>query len=195
MIHSFTTGNGFDNFGKSLAGPGDVNQDGYNDILVGAPQGMVAGTRGFARLYSGADGSVLFEAIGAASLDYFGTAVAATGTSTTTASRFRDRQRRRAGAGTPTAKVVKIYSGQTHQLLHVLANPESSPAYTAFGSSIDGGFDTNGDGYPELIVGAPASKMGASSAASRAARPSSTRSSRGSPTTASARRGARGRSR
>lgn len=45
-------------------------------------------------------------------------------------------------------------------MLHVLANPEATPPHTGFGYSIDVGSDLDGDGFPELVVGAPQSKAG-----------------------------------
>ena len=45
-------------FGFSAAGAGDVNDDGFDDIVVGAADGTLPG---FARVYSGADGTVLHQ--------------------------------------------------------------------------------------------------------------------------------------
>src|SRR4029077_11698004 len=48
-----------DRFGQHVAGAGDVNQDGYADVIVGAP-GNNQGTSG-AYIYSGRDGRLLLK--------------------------------------------------------------------------------------------------------------------------------------
>lgn len=68
-----------DLFGSSCAGAGDVNADGHDDLIVGAPQTNVLLGRGYARIFSGADGSVLRTLNGAAVGDRFGAAVAGAG--------------------------------------------------------------------------------------------------------------------
>lgn len=50
------------NFGSALAGPGDLNQDGHDDFIVGASSATLNGiTGGAVYVYSGLDGSLLYS--------------------------------------------------------------------------------------------------------------------------------------
>lgn len=79
VLFQFNGAGAGDLFGFSCAGAGDVNGDGHDDLLVGAPQTNVSGGHGYARLLSGADGSVLRTLTGAAAGDRFGATVAGAG--------------------------------------------------------------------------------------------------------------------
>jgi len=61
--------------GSSVAGPGDVDGDGFPDIWAGAPN---PGGTGSARLYSGRDGSLIYDVDGAHD-SLFGISVGAAG--------------------------------------------------------------------------------------------------------------------
>jgi len=68
-------------FGSSVDGVGDVDADGFDDFIIGA-SGAPAngfGAVGLARVFSGFDGSQLFEVEGDQGFDRFGTAVAGGG--------------------------------------------------------------------------------------------------------------------
>ena len=72
---------GQDDFGFSVDGIGDINLDGYDDMIVGAAFADTANgaDSGSARVLSGKDGSILFEFLGDSGGDYFGGAVAGAG--------------------------------------------------------------------------------------------------------------------
>ena len=60
VLYTFN-GNSTDAFGASVTGAGDVNGDGFADFIVGDPWDDDNGDNsGKARVYSGADGSLLY---------------------------------------------------------------------------------------------------------------------------------------
>ena len=65
QLHRFLAG---DHLGWVLSGAGDVDKDGYPDILVGS-------YAGYAKVYSGKDGSTIHRFTGESSSNYFGSAV------------------------------------------------------------------------------------------------------------------------
>lgn len=75
VIHAFAFGTQGDGFGSAVSGHGDLNRDGHAELVVGAPQWSIGS--GFARTYSGKDGSILCTATGAQAGDEFGHAVSA----------------------------------------------------------------------------------------------------------------------
>lgn len=77
LIHAFVGDASIDWFGTAVAGVGDANGDGASDVLIGASQGLLG--RGYARLYSGATGELLFNFGGGAPLDLFGWSVSPAG--------------------------------------------------------------------------------------------------------------------
>jgi hypothetical protein len=131
-------------FGSSVAGVGDVNLDGVPDILVGAP------FAGGARLCSGANGAALADFVGTHPLDRMGSAVTAAGDIDDDGVpdfAIGAPQNENVGAG-----YVSLISGRTLKTLEVLTGNELGDR---FGASIAGGGNVNGDGLPELVVGAP----------------------------------------
>lgn len=75
----FVDGSAGEAFGASLAGLGDVNQDGREELLVGAPRTVGSAGAGAAHLLSGLDGSSLDLYQGTSPGDRFGQAVASAG--------------------------------------------------------------------------------------------------------------------
>ncbi|MFG0316885.1 MAG: VCBS repeat-containing protein [Planctomycetota bacterium JB042] len=81
LLHVLDGDPGLGMFGDALDGAGDLDGDGRDDVIVGAP-GLFLGFPGYARAYSGADGSVLFGLVGSggpATGDALGAAVARLG--------------------------------------------------------------------------------------------------------------------
>src|SRR5262249_11172494 len=69
-----------DFFGWANSGVGDMNHDGYDDVVMGAPLGDPGGmSSGYARVYSGKDGSVIWHWEGQHADDKFGQFASDTG--------------------------------------------------------------------------------------------------------------------
>lgn len=144
----------WDSFAQSLAGLGDVDHDGHGDFAVGAaaadPHGV---SSGLVRIYSGADGAVLFGFEGSEAFQGFGWSVGAAGD--VDADGCPDlivgAPEARSAQGTPTGRAW-VYSGCDGALLHAFVGTQE---FGYFGASVTGLDDVDGDGFGDLAVGAP----------------------------------------
>ncbi|MCI0588394.1 MAG: integrin alpha [Planctomycetes bacterium] len=140
--------------GWAVAGLGDMNADGFDDVLVGAPQA------GQARVFSGATGLPLFTLTGVAE---FGVAVAGTGDAD-----GDDIPDLIVGGPGTAADVARTFSGANGALLFDLAAPSGSGD---FGRSVAGVGDVSGDGVPDVAVGAPRFAIGSGPGVARVVSP------------------------
>lgn len=140
--------------GQSVSDAGDVNADGYDDVIVGADgQGPVAiGTGGRALVLSGLDGAPIWIFSHEGVDDAYGFAVSGAGDvdndgrpDLIVGAHFSDSAASAAGR-------VYVYSGQTGDLLWKF-DGESENDH--FGYSVSGAGDLDSDGYDDLIIGAP----------------------------------------
>jgi hypothetical protein len=143
-------------FGCSVSGAGDVNNDGYDDVIVGAyAEDGGAANAGRVYVFSGRTGGLLYplESPSPEALGAFGISVSGAGDvdgdgydDAAVGAFFED-------GGATDAGRVYVFSGQTGGLLYPLESP-SPEALGAFGISVSGAGDVNGDGYDDAVVGA-----------------------------------------
>lgn len=138
-----------DRLGTSVAGVGDLDGDGVSDIAVGADQSL-NGQAGYVLVCSGVDGLVMYELHGGSPNDRFGGSVAGAGD-------FN-------GDGVPDIAVgasqvfqagpgyATLYSGADHSVLRRWVGDAHGDA---FGYAVDAAGDVDGNGFSDLIVGAP----------------------------------------
>ncbi len=142
-----------DRFGLAVAGAGDVNGDGFADILVGAPFNAAGGSyAGRIYVYSGADGSLLYTKTGAAAGDNFGISVAGAGDANNDGYADFIVGAESHDAGASDAGRTYLFSGLDGALLFVFDGEGDNDW---FGKSVSGAGDVNGDGHDDVIVGAP----------------------------------------
>jgi ribosomal protein L35AE/L33A len=163
-------------FGYSVASAGDVNGDGYADIVVGANIAAPSGRRnaGAASVFHGSASGVLAAPTrvleGAAAGDGFGVSVASAGD--VNGDGYADLVVGAYGAspsGRMQAGTASVFHGSASG---VLAAPtrvlEGAAAGDGFGVSVASAGDVNGDGYADLVVGAwyadPSGRMNAGTA-------------------------------
>lgn len=132
-------GNPADGFGAAVLGPGDLDLDGYVDVLVGAPQG--GGGAGAVHVYSGRDGRLRLTLTDPGSAG-FGTRLRSAGDV--------DRDGHPDFWGESQAHLT-VWSGRT---LTLLGRVPAAPMW-------DAGGDVDGDRVPDLVlgIGGPASEV------------------------------------
>lgn len=156
----------FARFGTRVASAGDVNGDGYADVIVGAPyfqSGSPGGWRmGKAYLYLGGPGGLSatpgWTSTGDGLSDSeFGCSVACAGD--VNGDGFSD-----VIVGARDADGLNWDSGKAFLYLGSAAGLATAPAWTSvgddqgyagFGTSVASAGDVNGDGYSDVIVGSP----------------------------------------
>ncbi len=147
-------GTGSSQFGLSVAGIGDVNNDGRPDFIVGAPFASPSGLiySGSAFVYSGSTGGLLYQKNGSAAGDAFGFSVAGAGDidGDGTAD-FIIGAVNTDPAGLNDAGSAYIYSGATGNLLFQV---NGIIADGQLGFSVAGIGDISGDGKSDFIIGA-----------------------------------------
>ncbi len=156
LLHELDSSNGrnLGYFGGEVLGVGDLDSDGHGDLVIGAWSEDVGSVTGAGRVYvlSGATGLPLGE-ITSPNIEsggYFG--FAASNVPDTDGDGHDDLL---VGAYNEDIQSGRAYlfSGATGALLHELQSP--APALAgAFGSSVSGIGDLDGDGRGDLLVGA-----------------------------------------
>jgi FG-GAP repeat len=158
MLYAFVGGQAFDYFSYAVGGGGDVNQDGFADLVVGGPQIVTGsvGFKGYACVFSGADGTVLYTWGGEGAGDTFGLSVA--NAQDVNADGFDD-----VIVGAPGSDLNGVDSGAAY----VFSGKDGSHLYAfrgqagdSLGYSVRCALDVNRDLYADVIVGAPWSDAG-----------------------------------
>lgn len=139
----------YDDFGRSVANVGDINRDGTNDFIVGAPATISDRRKGRAYVYSGSDGSKIFDLWGDTHLDAFGWDVA--GPEDVNGDGYPDLLVGAPFSGLGSPGAVFIHSGYDGGLLAKLRGENLGDE---FGYSVAGTTDVNADGLADVIAGA-----------------------------------------
>ena len=140
-------------FGTSVAAPGDLNGDGHADIVVSEPEDKLNGDdSGSVHVFDGATGSQLFCWYGLSAYVYFGHQIA-TGDvdgdgvqDILVGAPFDDE------AGMPAdAGIVRVFSGHTGVLLGTIRGTQAGELMGLAMAAAD----LNGDGFCDIVCGAP----------------------------------------
>jgi hypothetical protein len=147
-----------DNFGYNVDGAGDVNNDGYDDFIVGAPYNdpgtPVRTNAGSAYVYSGIDGALLYQKDGVLASDFFGGTVSNLGDLNNDSYDEFIVGAQTANPGTPAradAGSAFVYSGIDGSLLY---QKDGAVGGVRFGCTVSDAGDVNGDGRVDFAVSA-----------------------------------------
>ena len=154
LLHTFTGAAAGDQLGIGVAGAGDVNGDGFDDVLIGIPGANTTGVdSGSVIIRSGANGAILDTFNGTTGGDSIGRAVANSidfdgdGVADIIAGAPSDSTPNGVDSGS-----LRVISGANGQLLGLFPGDTS---FDVLGLSVAALGDLNGDGLPDLIAGSP----------------------------------------
>jgi hypothetical protein len=164
-IWTFTGEAEYDEFGYRVSGAGDVNNDGYDDLIVGTPFKAEFGTNaGQAYVYSGQTGALLWTWDQQDVADQFGMSVSGVGDVDTDGYDDFIVGAPNTYVGGPAAGKAYVFSGQTGELLWYKYGQSGELC----GYSVSGAGDVNGDDLPDVIIGFPKSDVGGNPEVGRA---------------------------
>jgi hypothetical protein len=171
IIHDLTTPSAApENFGASVAGAGDVNDDGYADLLVGANRADVSETvtdTGRIYLLSGVDGAVIWQQDGSGPQALLGSGVGLVGD--VNGDGVPDQVAAAPGAGEKGLGEAYVYSGVDGTILLTVEPKKEANSGGTFGTFFaSGAGDTNHDGTPDIFVGDYAAFRGDAASTGRA---------------------------
>ncbi|MBL4672468.1 MAG: FG-GAP repeat protein, partial [Arenicella sp.] len=158
-LYTISGDSSYDSLGTAVSSVGDVNNDDHDDFIIGLPLDDVYGSNsGTVRVYSGANGSVLYERYGGRSQAQLGAAVSGAGDiNNDGVPDFIAGSPRDSNNGSDSGS-ARAYSGSDGTLLFQMLG---DAAGDYFGSSVSGIGDANGDGYADLVIGAPQTYLSA----------------------------------
>lgn len=149
-LYSFDGGTGRNWFGNSVSWAGDVDLDGFVDMLIGAPGYYDAGFIGRVYVFSGQTGDTLMVLEGESGGDRFGGSVCTVGD-------VNDDLRADFlvgawGSGALSEGEAFVYSGKTGEILQSFSGEAT---FDHFGWSVASSGGIEIDGYVDIIIGAP----------------------------------------